>query len=84
VHIVVTTGHPGIGERPVEIQVRTLAQNVWAQIVEVLDEEFGWDLKHGDGPEEWRTYLVELAGYFREGEAGRAATAPKLPGLESA
>lgn len=48
---------PVIDGKPVEIQIRTAMQNQWAQLVERLDQRFGWDLKHGDGPDEWSTWL---------------------------
>jgi hypothetical protein len=61
VHVVVTTAHPGLGERTAEIQIRTVGENAWAQIVESLDAVLGSDLKHGVGPADFREWLLSLS-----------------------
>jgi putative GTP pyrophosphokinase len=83
-HIVVTTMQQGAGTRSAEIQVRTVIQEKWAQVVESLDERRGWDLKHGQGPaeaQEWLDWLIvcsELGFKAEKGEAG-GATLPAPP-----
>lgn len=52
VHIVVETGG-----WPIEIQVRTRAQDLWAQLSEVLADKLARSLKYGGGPEEFRELL---------------------------
>ena len=37
---------------PVEIQIRTVSQNKWAQITESLGDHWGRGLRYGDGPDE--------------------------------
>ena len=49
-------------DRLIEIQLRTAAQHRWAETVERLGSQTGFDLKDGDGPKELLLYL-ERAGY---------------------
>jgi len=56
VHVVV-----GVDGKPVELQVRTAVQQGWAQLVEGLDQRFGWDLKHGQGPRDVADWLLEMS-----------------------
>jgi ppGpp synthetase/RelA/SpoT-type nucleotidyltranferase len=79
VHVVVTTSHEGIGARPAEIQIRTVTQEAWAQIVESLDGRFGTDLKHGNGPAEWLKWLLEMSDYLASGGPSKRDTMPELP-----
>jgi ppGpp synthetase/RelA/SpoT-type nucleotidyltranferase len=53
-----------------EVQVRTEAQDRWAQVVEGLDSRFDWDLKHGDGPAEWLEWLHVLSDEFLKADRG--------------
>ena len=55
---------------PVEVQIRTPLQQLWAQIVERVDQALGSDLKHGAGPAEWLEYLQTLSDLFERVEAG--------------
>ena len=43
---------PRIGEKRIEIQVRTKLQHLWAEISERLADLMGADLKYGRGPAE--------------------------------
>lgn len=74
VHVVVT-----LEERFVEIQIRTVAQNAWAQIVEKLDEVRGSDLKHGRGPADWLEWLHELGDELRKRDLGEPFQVPPSP-----
>jgi hypothetical protein len=46
VHVV-----PKVGGRLVEIQIRTLSQNAWAQIMEQLADAYGREIRYGGGPD---------------------------------
>jgi putative GTP pyrophosphokinase len=48
-------------ERLVELQIRTVLQNRWAQLVEELGHRLGVALKNGEGPPETLALLAELA-----------------------
>lgn len=48
-----------------EIQLRTMWQQVWAQRVELADEIFGTDLKHGIGAREWLQWLKTVSEQMR-------------------
>ncbi len=57
VHIIVTAaGHP------VEIQVRTELQDLWAQISEKTADQYGLEVKYGGGPDVVKDFLTRLAG----------------------
>jgi ppGpp synthetase/RelA/SpoT-type nucleotidyltranferase len=62
-----------------EIQIRTVAQDRWAQIVETLDKSNDWDLKHGHGPAEWLEWLHALSDAFRDADLGNPYSIPPLP-----
>lgn len=47
--------------RPVEIQVRTRAQNLWANISEAASDRWGIEVKYGGGPDEAREVLDEMS-----------------------
>ncbi|MES1246057.1 MAG: hypothetical protein ABUS54_00085 [Actinomycetota bacterium] len=65
--------------RPAEMQIRTPLQQEWAQLVERLDQRAGTDLKHGQGPAEWRSWLNELSQTFHRLERGELADLPDPP-----
>ena len=67
------------GARPAEIQIRTARQQQWAQTVENVDQSLGTDLKHGNGPEAWRAWLLKLSHAFREQDLGKEAELPLPP-----
>ena len=56
VHVIVT-----LDGRPVEIQVRTRLQDLWAQVSEKMADRFGLDVKYGRGPARVTEFLAELA-----------------------
>lgn len=74
VHVVIT-----LKDRLVEIQIRTLGQDPWAQIVEKADSIFGWDLKHGHGPAEWLEWLQEFSDELRKRDLGQTYVLPPMP-----
>lgn len=53
---------------PVEIQVRTDLQHVWAELSEKLADAFGSPLKYGGGPEEIRTLLDDFSALIGDFE----------------
>lgn len=73
-------GGPGsTGFHFFEVQVRTQAQDRWAQVVEGLDSRFGTDLKHGNGPADWMEWLHMLSDEFRHADLGEPFTMPPTP-----
>lgn len=56
VHLIVT-----VGDRWVEVQLRTRLQDKWAQISEKLADRFGIEVKYGGGPAAVRTTLDVLS-----------------------
>jgi ppGpp synthetase/RelA/SpoT-type nucleotidyltranferase len=62
-----------------EIQIRTRRQDLWAQIVERLDKDRGWDLKHGSGPAEWLEWLHDLSDELRKADFGETWVIPPSP-----
>jgi ppGpp synthetase/RelA/SpoT-type nucleotidyltranferase len=64
---------------PAEAQIRTPVQQLWAQVVESIDQEFGTDLKHGAGPEAVQKWLKELSSALRGAEMGRGGELPSPP-----
>lgn len=59
-----------IAGRYAEIQIRTVSQGLWAQVVEKLDEVAGSDLKHGSGPEETLEWMRAFSERLRRVEHG--------------
>jgi putative GTP pyrophosphokinase len=55
VHVIVT-----VSGKPIEIQVRSRLQQLWAEISERLSDSFGTALKYGGGPPQVRV-AVEIA-----------------------
>jgi ppGpp synthetase/RelA/SpoT-type nucleotidyltranferase len=50
-----------VSGRPVEIQVRTWLQHLWAQISEKLSDVLDSAIKHGGGPELVRGFLAKIS-----------------------
>jgi ppGpp synthetase/RelA/SpoT-type nucleotidyltranferase len=48
-----------VSEKPVEIQVRSSLQHLWAELSEKSSDVLDPAIKYGGGPEEWRTFLIE-------------------------
>jgi ppGpp synthetase/RelA/SpoT-type nucleotidyltranferase len=67
--------------RPAEVQLRTPLQQIWAQLVESLDQEHGYDLKHGVGPEALLQWLKDLSFALRDAEMGKSTELPSPPTL---
>ncbi len=74
IHVVAT-----LDGRHAEIQIRTRAQDAWAQLVEDLDRARTWDLKHGQGPDAWLEWLITLSDALRERDLGRPVQLPPSP-----
>lgn len=60
---------PTIDEKPIEIQVRSLLQHLWAELSEKYADKFGQDIKYGSGEDVIRTDLSELSGLIAESES---------------
>lgn len=56
--------------RLVEIQLRTPGPHVWAELVDDLTALTAYDVKHGEGPDELRTALRDLASLLAGIEDG--------------
>jgi len=52
---------PSIDGKPVEIQLRSLLQHLWAELSEKYSDKFGQALKYGGGEEKHRNVLVRLS-----------------------
>jgi ppGpp synthetase/RelA/SpoT-type nucleotidyltranferase len=74
VHIIIA-----LDERLAEIQVRTLRQDAWAQVIEDVDARADWDLKHGRGPAEWRSWFQDVSDEFRKADLGLPSVVPPAP-----
>lgn len=62
VHIIVI----GSRQRRVEVQVRTEAQDLWAQLSEKFAETFGEEIKYGGGGDLTRAFLENMSARGRE------------------
>jgi putative GTP pyrophosphokinase len=65
--------------RLAEIQLRTVLQDRWAQLVERVDGTLGSDLKHGRGPAEWLEWLHAASDAFHATERGQFIPIPPSP-----
>ncbi len=72
-------GQWGRGHLLYEVQLRTEAQDRWAQVVEGLDSRFGWDLKHGNGPADWLEWLHLLSDALLAADLGEPYAIPEMP-----
>jgi putative GTP pyrophosphokinase len=55
-------------EFPVEVQLRTDLQHVWAELSEKLADAFGMDTKYGGGPASIRTTLDSFSEFIADFE----------------
>jgi ppGpp synthetase/RelA/SpoT-type nucleotidyltranferase len=67
VHIIATAGH-----KPVEIQVRTALQHVWAQTSEKLSEVVGPAVKYGGGDSDTQDILARFSKIIASFEEKRS------------
>ena len=61
-----------VAGKPIEIQVRSALQHLWAEVSEKSSDVLDPKIKYGGGPDEWRKFLTEtsqLVSYYEEGEA---------------
>jgi ppGpp synthetase/RelA/SpoT-type nucleotidyltranferase len=67
--------------RKAELQLRTSAQQVWAQLVEWLDQQAETDLKHGRGPADIQDWLRTISAEIRKAEVepGYEPVTPPFP-----
>jgi putative GTP pyrophosphokinase len=63
VHVIVN-----IDKKPVEIQVRTALQQLWAEMSEKLSDLFDPAIKYGGGKDHIKTFLSETSGIISEHE----------------
>lgn len=54
---------------PVEVQIRTELQHLWAELSEKLADRYGEEIKYGGGNESIRSWLKEAAEYVSSLEA---------------
>lgn len=52
---------PIVDRKPIEIQVRSLLQHLWAELSEKISDKFGKDHKYGGGNKEWLACLFLLS-----------------------
>lgn len=65
--------------RLAEVQLRTFAQDRWAQVVESIDSRFQYDLKARARPADWLEWLHVLSDEFRKDDLGEPFEIPKTP-----
>lgn len=64
IHVIVTAN-----EKPIEIQVRTRLQHLWAELSEKLSDRIDSSIKYGGGTEELRTALAKFSDLILSHEA---------------
>lgn len=62
-------------ERRIEVQLRTLTQHAWAELVEAVDRDVGHGLKEGRAPADVTEYYRFGADLLAANESGEGATA---------
>jgi ppGpp synthetase/RelA/SpoT-type nucleotidyltranferase len=77
-HLIVT-----VGDRDVEVQLRSGLQHLWAELCERYADEFGSDVKYGGGPPWLRDGLKELSSAWaavedRIAHDRQAGAAPRI------
>lgn len=66
-------------KRYAEVQIRTVNQDRWAQIVERVDSTYGYDLKHGRGPAAWLEWFHVLSDELRKADLEQPYEIPPTP-----
>jgi len=70
-----------IGNKPVEIQVRTLLQHVWAELSEKLSDVIDPGIKYGRGDQAVVDLLLELSSHITEEESQEVILASLQRGI---
>jgi len=65
--------------KPVEIQLRTELQHLWARLSELLADRRDSAIKYGGGPEAWRVLLTSLSETLGRFEASTSSNHPVVP-----
>ena len=68
---------------PIEVQLRTIAQDVWANTVEVQGREHGIGLKFGEGGVDLREYFMRLADLLARYDRGEVSSDQLRTAMES-
>lgn len=63
---------------PIEVQVRTRGQDLWANAIEEAGRQTGVQFKFGEGPEMERVMLASVAALIAGSEEGKLSTAEVL------
>ncbi|NOT07874.1 MAG: hypothetical protein HOP28_06675 [Gemmatimonadales bacterium] len=71
VHVVVAAD-----DKPIEIQVRTSLQHLWAELSEKLSDAFDASIKYGGGQEEIRSKLMRMSRLVSDVEGTERALEP--------
>lgn len=49
---------------PIEVQIRTIGQDIWANVVEETSRQIGIDFKFGEGDAYWRGIFLRMSDLF--------------------
>jgi len=63
---------------PIEVQVRTRGQDLWANAIEEAGRRTGVQFKFGEGPEKERTVFASVAALIADVEEGKLSTTQLL------
>ena len=64
-----------ISGKPVEIQVRSSLQHLWAELSEKCSDAFDPAIKYGGGPDKWRVFSIDMSEYVADYEKFAKAVA---------
>jgi putative GTP pyrophosphokinase len=70
-------------DKLVEIQVRTLIQDLWAQLTEKLHDKVDPEIKYGGGPEQFRSPLTQISATAAFLEREESFVADDVAGTEA-
>lgn len=79
VHIIVE-----VYGRPVEIQVRSALQHLWAELSEKSSDVLDPTIKYGGGPEKWRAFLITASEAVASCEEFEKSHAELVAAIEAA